>query len=48
MLRGWANYLRHGVFKATVDYRRCFTWRRVLLWIRHNHPPSELEMDLND
>jgi RNA-directed DNA polymerase len=37
VLRGWANYFRHGVSKATFDYLRRFTWRRVLLWMRHKH-----------
>lgn len=37
ILRGWANYFRHGVSKATFDYLRRFTWRRVLLWIRRKH-----------
>ena len=38
VLRGWANYFRHGVSKATFDYVREFTWRRVLCWLRHKHP----------
>ena len=37
ILRGWANYFRHGVSKATVDYLRRFTCRRELLWIRRKH-----------
>jgi len=37
ILRGWTNYFRHGVSKATFDYLRRFTWRRVLLWIRRKH-----------
>jgi RNA-directed DNA polymerase len=37
ILRGWTNYFRHGVSKATFDYLRRFTWRRVLIWIRHKH-----------
>lgn len=37
VLRGWANYFRHGVSKATFDYLRRFTWRRVLLWMRRKH-----------
>ena len=37
VLRGWTNYFRHGVSKATFDYLRRFTWRRVLLWIRRKH-----------
>src|SRR4051794_37842814 len=34
VLRGWTGYFRHGVSKATFDYLRRFTWRRVLLWMR--------------
>jgi RNA-directed DNA polymerase len=37
ILRGWTNYFRHGVSKATFDYLRRFTWRRVLIWIRRKH-----------
>ena len=37
VLRGWTNYFRHGVSKATFDYLRRFTWRRVLLWMRRKH-----------
>jgi RNA-directed DNA polymerase len=38
ILRGWANYFRHGVSKATFDYLRRFTWRRVICWLRRKHP----------
>jgi RNA-directed DNA polymerase len=38
VLRGWANYFRHGVSKSTFDYVRQFTWRRVICWLRHKHP----------
>ena len=44
VLRGWANYFRHGVSKATFDYLRQFTWRRVICWLRHKHPPGHLEV----
>jgi RNA-directed DNA polymerase len=37
ILRGWTNYFRHGVSKATFDYLRRFTWRRVILWVRRKH-----------
>ena len=37
VLRGWANYFRHGVSKATFDYLRRFTWRRVFSWLRRKH-----------
>ena len=38
VLRGWANYFRHGVSKATFSYLRAFTWRRVVCWLRRKHP----------
>lgn len=37
ILRGWTSYFRYGVSKATFDYLRRFTWRRVLLWLRRKH-----------
>jgi hypothetical protein len=37
VLRGWTNYFRYGVSKATFSYFRAFTWRRVICWIRHKH-----------
>ena len=37
-LRGWANYFRHGTSKATFDYLRHYTWRRVIVWLRRKHP----------
>jgi len=37
MLRGWTNYFRHGVSKATFSYLRAFTWTRVVCWLRHKH-----------
>ena len=43
VLRGWTNYFRHGVSKATFDYLRAFTWRRVVCWLRHKHSPGQLE-----
>jgi RNA-directed DNA polymerase len=38
VLRGWANYFRHGVSKDTFDYLNAFSWRRVVNWLRHKHP----------
>jgi RNA-directed DNA polymerase len=38
VLRGWTNYFRHGVSKATFDYLRAFSWTRVTSWLRHKHP----------
>ena len=37
VLRGWTNYFRHGVSKATFDYLRAFVWRRVVNWLRRKH-----------
>jgi RNA-directed DNA polymerase len=37
VLRGWTNYFRYGVSKATFSYLRAFLWRRVICWIRHKH-----------
>jgi RNA-directed DNA polymerase len=37
LLRGWTNYFRHGVSKATLGYLRAFVWRRVVNWLRHKH-----------
>ena len=36
-LRGWANYFRHGVSKATFDYLGQYTWRRVIRWLHRKH-----------
>jgi len=38
VLRGWTNYFRHGVSKATFGYLRSYTWGRVVNWLRHKHP----------
>ncbi len=37
-LRGWCNYFRHGVSKATFHYLDAFVWRRVTAWLRKRHP----------
>lgn len=37
VLRGWTNFFRHGVSKATFNYLRAFTWRRVVGWLRRKH-----------
>ena len=38
MTRGWCNYFKHGVSKATFSYLGYFTWHRVARWVfrRHN------------
>ena len=38
VLRGWTNYFRHGVSKATFGYLRAYTWARVVGWLRRKHP----------
>jgi RNA-directed DNA polymerase len=43
VLRGWANYFRHGVSKATFNYLRAFVWRRVVSWLRRKHPRMSWE-----
>lgn len=37
VLRGWTNYFRHGVSKATFSYLRAFIWQRVVSWLRRKH-----------
>ena len=37
VLRGWANYFRHGVSKRTFSYLESFAWRRVTRWLRRPH-----------
>lgn len=37
VLRGWCNYFRHGVSKATFSYLDSFAWRRVTGWLRRRH-----------
>jgi hypothetical protein len=44
ILGGWTTYFKHGVSKATFDYLRRFTWRRVLMDPPQT-PPRELEVD---
>ena len=37
VLRGWANYFKHGVSKATFSYLDTYAWRRVTGWLRRKH-----------
>jgi len=37
VLRGWANYFRHGVSSRTFGYLDAYTWRRVAIWLRNKH-----------
>jgi RNA-directed DNA polymerase len=36
-LRGWANYFRHGVSKATFKAVDHHAWRRIATWIYRKH-----------
>ena len=37
VLRGWTNYFRHAVSKATFGYLHQYTWQRVVGWLRRKH-----------
>ena len=37
VLRGWANYFRHGVSKRIFGYIDSYTWWRVVAWLRKRH-----------
>jgi RNA-directed DNA polymerase len=37
MLRGWANYFRHGVSKATFGAVDSYAWERIASWLRRKH-----------
>jgi len=39
-LRGWTNYHRHGVSKATFQYLCSFVWHKVVRWLRRKHPKA--------
>ncbi len=38
LLRGWANYYRHGAAKRTFDRLDCFVFRQLLRWAKRRHP----------
>lgn len=37
VLRGWANYFRHGVSKATFSAVDSYAWERITAWLRKKH-----------
>jgi RNA-directed DNA polymerase len=37
VLRGWANYFRHAVAKATFAAIDSYTWERITAWLRKKH-----------
>jgi len=37
VLRGWANYFRHGVSKAVFNAVDSFTWERITSWLLKKH-----------
>jgi RNA-directed DNA polymerase len=37
VLRGWANYFRHGVSKAVFAAIDSYAWERITAWLRKKH-----------
>ena len=37
VLRGWANYFRHGVSKRTFNAIDSYAWERITNWLRKKH-----------
>ncbi len=37
VLRGWSNYYRYDVAKATSSYLDYYTWHRVFRWLRKKY-----------
>ncbi|HVD00387.1 MAG TPA: group II intron reverse transcriptase/maturase [Candidatus Dormibacteraeota bacterium] len=37
LLRGWTNYFKHGVPKATFAYLSDFVWQRVMRWLSRKY-----------
>lgn len=37
VLRGWANYFRHGVSKRTFSAVDSYAWERITAWLRKKH-----------
>lgn len=37
VLRGWANYFRHGVSKRTFTMIDSYAWERITAWLRKKH-----------
>src|SRR6266404_5267170 len=38
LIRGWANYYRHGAAKRTFNRLDCFVFRQLWQWTKRRHP----------
>src|SRR5690606_7988145 len=43
MIRGWANYHRHAVSKATYNKVDRHIWQAIWRWARRRHPMKSAE-----
>jgi RNA-directed DNA polymerase len=37
ILRGWVSYFRHAASKRTFSYLNCYSWWRLIHWLRKKH-----------
>ena len=42
LLRGWANYYRHGAAKAIFSKLDHYVWHKIRRWINRRHPKKSL------
>ena len=42
LLRGWANYYRHGAAKAIFSKLDHYVWQKLRRWINRRHPKKSL------
>jgi len=42
LLRGWANYYRHGAAKAIFSQLDHYVWQKIRRWINRRHPKKSL------